>query len=36
MHEFVERIESNLNKVDIDKILSQSNNSNNFDDDFDF
>ena len=36
MHDFVERIESNLNKVDIDKILSQSNNSNNFDDDFDF
>lgn len=36
MHEFVERIESNCNKVDIDKILSQSNNSKDFNDDFDF
>jgi hypothetical protein len=35
-HEYLERIESECNKVDIDKILNQSNNSNNFDDDFDF
>ncbi|MEA2018302.1 MAG: hypothetical protein U9N59_07630 [Campylobacterota bacterium] len=32
-HEFLERIEQECNKVDIDKILNQSNNS---DDDFDF
>ena len=41
MHEFVARIADSCNadscnKVDIDKILNQSKNSNNFDDDFDF
>ena len=36
MHEFVKRITPACNEVDIDKILSQSNNNNDFDDDFDF
>jgi superfamily I DNA/RNA helicase len=36
MHEFIERIAGTCNKVDIDKILNQSNSNNNFDDDFDF
>ena len=36
MNQYVEKIENYCNKVDIDKILAQSNNSNDFDDDFDF